>query len=94
MPVVRSRSIVIEVTRNIETSGKSPSNGTPTAGRPRPVGEELIDEQDQHAGNGEQQRDRSRVSPKLADTRCAVARSPARSRGSPSTSCEEGVVEL
>ena len=29
MPVVRSRSIVIEVIKNIAMNGKSPSSGTP-----------------------------------------------------------------
>ena len=31
VPVVRSRRTVIEVTRNIETSGKNPTSGAPTA---------------------------------------------------------------
>ena len=30
VPLVRSRSIAIDVTRNIETSGKIPTIGTPT----------------------------------------------------------------
>src|SRR5581483_6207076 len=37
VPVVRSRSIAIEVTRNIETSGNTPSSGPPTRSKTAPA---------------------------------------------------------
>ena len=67
-PGVRSRSIVIEVTRNIETSGKSPSSGTPTcwntSGR---SAKSWSTRKIEHARDDEEQRDRARVAAELGE---------------------------
>ena len=67
VPVVRSRSIVIEVTRNITMNGKSPSSGAPICWNTGRVAVEDVLEQHQQDGrHDEQQRDRARVVAHLA----------------------------
>ena len=62
VPVVRSRSIVIEVTRNITMKGNSPHSGAPMCWKICGLAvEDVAQQHEQQAGNDEQQSDRARI---------------------------------
>ena len=68
VPEVRSRSIVIDVTRNIVTNGKSPSSGAPTCWKTgERSGEQLLQERLEQARHADDQDDRARVAPQLRE---------------------------
>ena len=64
--MVRSRSIVIEVTTNMVMKGKSPTSGAPTrskaSGSPSKA---YLQQRDQEGRHDEQERDRAGIAPQL-----------------------------
>ena len=95
VPVVRSRSIAIEVTRNIEISGKMPSNGAADALEDKAVLEDELSSMTSSARNDEEQRDRPRVVPELEQNAAAPWQAwRAGSRAFPSASAQERRLEL
>ena len=62
---MRSRSIVIDVTRNIVTNGKRPSSGGPTCWNTGAAAEELLQQRLEQARHAEDERERARVTTEL-----------------------------